>query len=296
MRLTYLSAMGNYYNILTAFCLCLIFSSPLHGQIEPKHDSVAVWIRTIDGNEYQGILEIQNSRELIIRTNNLGVVTIPMTHVRKIRQIDLKDLNSKFPSKSSAYDGRYYVGSSAMTMQKSEGYYHNSMILFNRLEYGITDWWTVGAETGFLDGNAPSAGLTTRLQIPLGTEFFHLGAKGFFGVSMDDGPGINQVLGLAPFGPADRNVTVGLGYVFRNGEVSDGSTFQVSGDFRIRRRGALVFDVNLYEAGTEGLNFYMLGGRHHFRRVGLDYAVAVVHERYWGLAFPFPWIGLTIPF
>jgi hypothetical protein len=109
---------------------------------------------------------------------------------------------------------------------------------------------------------------------------------------------MGQLLGLLTLGPADRNVTLGLGYTFEQGESVIRPTVQVSGDFRIGRRGAILFDVHLLETGSESLDYYIFGGRHNFRRIGLDYAIALINEDDLtsGYVIPIPWIGLTIPF
>jgi hypothetical protein len=290
--------MKNKNILLTVCALTLLVTSTVFGQRNEQRDSVAVWVRTIEGNEYQGYLEIQNSQELIIRTPNLGVIKIPMAQVRKIREIDPKDINRKSASTSSAYFSRYYLSSSAITMRKNEGYYHNSLLLFNRAEYGITDWWSIGAETSFYATGLFGGGITNRLQVPLRSDLFHLGVKGTIGIMFENGNAMGQLMGLATIGPADRNVTLGLGYSFEQGESVVRPTIQVSGDFRIGRKGAILFDLLFLETGSESLDYYIFGGRHLFRRVGLDYGIGLINENELasGFIIPIPWLGLTVPF
>lgn len=291
--------MNSNLSVLIITLLTMIQISVCQAQEPAQKTELAYWVRTKDGNEYQGSLEVRNSQELILNTAALGRVIIPLDQIRNIRQIRPEDLAKKFIANSSAYSGRYYLSSSAITMRKNEGFYHNSMFLFNRVEYGITDWWTIGAETGlFNEDGYISGGITNRLTIPLGTNNFHLGAKGTVGILFGDGSMTAQILGLATIGPPDKNVTIGAGYTLHQRQGSPNSpTLQVAGDFRIGRRGAVLFDLHLTDISSEGLKYYIFGGRHNFRRIGLDYAIAFISaDDLGGYVLPIPWVGLTVPF
>lgn len=286
------------FTLLILIVLSLGSLETVYAQQPAQQDSLAYWVRTKDGNEYKGFLEVRNSQELTLRTKNLGLVTIPLSEIRNIKEINPAEVDRPFAATPYAYFTRYYLTSSAITLRKGEGYYHNSLFIYNRAEYGLTDWWTIGIETGILDGNGQfTAGLTNRFQFPLGGENFRLGAKGTIGVATDEGNATGQIMGLATIGPVDRNVTVGVGYTFIQGVSTNSPTFQIAGDFRVGRKGAVLFDIHLIETGLESLDYYMLGGRHLFRRVGLDYAIAVLNtDDFNGYAIPIPWLGLTIPF
>jgi hypothetical protein len=175
-------------------------------------------------------------------------------------------------------------------------------VLFNQASVGVTDNFSVGAGMMplFLFAGAPTpVWFTPKLSFPVVKDRVNVGAGALVGTVIGGGETFNGsaglLYGLSTFGSRDKNMTIGLGYGFAEGEIASTPVLTVSGMLRTGPRGYLLTENYLIRAGDQTVGLLMVGGRRIIQKAGLDFGLVIptgTGESFMAL----PWLGLTIPF
>ncbi len=266
----------------------------------------------LDGSIITGKIINKTEKETIIETKDLGVVVLPQSKIREVRELEEATITDggkiwfKNPNCT-----RYLFAPSAMALKKGEGYYQNIYGAGNAVNYGLTDNLTVG---GGLVG--PLGGyINAKVGIELG-RYLNVGAgaiagNGFFPVNGDNlGMGLGFV--VVTVGNYDHNITVGTGYGFLN---ADGTTdamekplYVINGMARVGKKFALVTEnwvVNVqsdpfargFESDSHYETFFSYAFRYMGQRSTLDAGflnTPGLIERGWYVGIPY--IGFVIRF
>lgn len=178
-----------------------------------------------DGTVLKGTVLSNQDSVVAIRTANLGELKI---HLSKIKTMDLLvGEGMEAIHTTGRYAGyipnphptRYFFAPSAIMLKKGEGYYQNTYLGLNSVNYGLNKYVTIGggieifSTFGMLASNGqfkPTLFITPKVGIPLGKNFY--GAIG----SMSGYVGAGDVLfGMhyltGTYGNTERNISVGLG-------------------------------------------------------------------------------------
>jgi hypothetical protein len=212
--------------------------------LEPEYGN-ELWVFTLsDGSIVTGKIKDKNDSITRIETTNLGNVVI--ANKRIVKQVEYGEgsvsQEGKFWFKNPNCT-RYLFAPSAIPLKKGEGYYHNFYGAGNAVNYGITDYFSIGGGVAGPTG----AFITPKLGFKI-TNYLHAGAglllgNSFFPIN-DKNFGLGIGYGVITFGNFDHNVTVGGGYGFVNskGETNwqDNPIFVVNGMARVGRKFALV--------------------------------------------------------
>lgn len=175
-------------------------------------DSTVYRVRTANGKEYSGYLLQKTDHDVILSTLTNEIVAIHSYEVAQMQKVsrpgDQWDDHPIGPL--------YFLSPSAFSHREAEGYYQNVMLLVNQVSIGITD--NISAKAGIfppvtlLDGYFEMAGwLQLKATVPLRNRKIRLGAAG---AALSSGlvpDGAWGAYGVATFGKANSNSSVGAG-------------------------------------------------------------------------------------
>ena len=284
---------------LALLSVCLIFFSII-SNAQNSQDSIKSQVETVDGNEYIGTILEQNTETIRIKTDKLGEISIPRIEVKRITQL------SSIKSKDGTYwldnpqATRYLWAPNAYNLKAGEGYYQNVWILFNQAVYGITDHFTagVGVMPLFLFAGASTpAWITAKYSVPVVKDKVNLGVGTLVGTVIgEQNTSFGILYGISTFGSKDKNINIGLGWAFADGEMATKPTVNISGMIRTGPKGYLMTENYFIGTPQEFLVLTSVGGRRIIKQTGLDFGVFIPMGADMGGFIAIPWLGLTIPF
>ncbi|WP_233992594.1 hypothetical protein [Salinibacter altiplanensis] len=276
-----------------------VLGSSVHAQAPDTSQGPVYRVETADGQVLRGTLVSETDGEVVLDVRQLGEVTIQRTNIERLEELDpgrLRDGEYWFQNPQST---RYFFAPNALEIPKGEGYYQNTWILFNNVNYGATDHFSVGAGTIpiFLFGaEALPIWFLPKVSIPMPRDDVHLAGGAVFGgvLGAGDSEGAGLVYGSATVGGRDHNVTVGLGYGYTDGGFADRPGINVSGMTRVGRTTYLITE-NYFFPGVDDANLISFGVRWAPENFAVDVALARPLETE-GDFIGLPWLGVTIPF
>ena len=148
---------------------------------------------------------------------------------------------------------RLFVAPTARNLRKGEGYVQDIDILFVGINYGISDNVSVGLLAPLPIPGVGFFALTPKVSFNV-NEQLHVGGGALYGFA--DGGNGGVAYGLATYGSADNNVTLGLGYGVSNFNVGSSPVVVLGGMTRISRRFSLLNESYVggnYLAGLAGV-------------------------------------------
>jgi hypothetical protein len=282
--------------LLTGLVL-LLFSSGLSQQ---PSDSLKIYsFETSDGNTYIGRIISEGLDSLTIKTENLGILHIPMADIRS-----RKELKNVIVSKGRYWlpnpqSSRYFWAPNGYGLKRGEVYYQNIWVLYNQVSFGISDHFSLGAGVVplfLLSSDVSPFWLVPKFSIPLKENKVNLGAGAFLGTMIGEDSGIFGLLyGTTTFGSRDKNMSLGLAYGFAGGEWMTKPIINLSTMVRVGPRGYFISEN--YILPTDGQLAVMIsaGGRTIIRTVGLDYSLWIPIGGGVDRLIALPFLGITIP-
>ena len=235
-----------------------------YGQSETEKRPYAARIIFPDKSEIKGEIVTENDKEIVIRSETLGLLTFQKTEIKKI--IYQYKKGGTFPNPMPA---RYVVGQSAFNIPKGSLYLHSYFGLATQgLMYGITDNLSAGAgislpglfmEDLFVYYANLKYGFSIAKNLRGAASFAHFHLSGY-----SDYTNITNLNALLTYGNKERNLTFGISYnrfntdyflltnATTNAVINTiyPTTFSLRGMTRLGKRFALI---------TENLIFRQLG-------------------------------------
>jgi hypothetical protein len=281
--------------LLMALTVILLFQ-PVSAQVEP--DSTIYNIETTDGNEYVGMIVDKDNMSVLLKTELLGEISIPLSGIKRIKQISSSRLIKGQYWFENPQSARYFWAPNGYGLKKGEGYYQNVWIFFNQMSVGVTDNFSMGGGIVplFIFGGAPTpVYITPKFSIPVVENKFNIGL-GALGVTVvgEEDASAALLYGTTTFGSKDRNISVGLGYGYASGQWSNGPAINISGMVRTGPRGYFITENYYIGLGGDAAGIISLGGRSIIKRVSLDYGgfIPIVES---DTFIMIPWLGITVP-
>lgn len=266
---------------------------------QPKPVGRRYVITLQDGSQLVGELVRQDTLEAVIKTSNLGQVTLRADQIVSMVLVTAGKTQVAYPNLFPQY---LYFSPTAFSAERKKLYFRNSIGYYSQFDYGITDNWSVGAGFfTFLPSILFSVG--TKVSVPV-SKTIRLGVQGqYIGGYITDGLnyGVTLVQGIATIGTAERNVTLGVGTSFNRGQFSNGKlltigfvrkvspaitfisenhilvandsntkqSFSLSGGVRFdRRRHSFDVALNGFYSNTPGANFLIIPFASYQLRIG----------------------------
>ncbi|PSL01414.1 DUF1292 domain-containing protein [Cecembia rubra] len=255
-------------------------------------------VKTRDGNEFIGQITQEDDEKLVIATEKFGNVTIRKTDVltrELINSGQMKDGKLWFENPQST---RYFFSPNGYGLKPGESYYQNVWIFFNQFSFGITENFSMSAGIVplFLFAGAPTpVWLNPKFSIPVVKDKYNVGAGALLGTVIGGGGAFGILYGVNTFGNRDKNITLGLGWGFSDGEIANSPTITLGGMIRTGPRGYFLTENYIINTGFETFGMLSFGGRRIIGDVGLDYGLILPISGNFDSFIAVPWLGLTVP-
>ncbi|MDZ7754903.1 hypothetical protein [Rhodohalobacter sp.] len=288
--------MKTVVQLIICFSLLLvIWCAPAQGQAEERE-----WYRveTVEGNVFFGYLISEDEQSVVLNVESVGEITILRENIRSMTQIDpdrIKDGSHWYDNPQAT---RYFFAPNALGLKKGEGYYQNTWIFFNNVNYGITDNFSLGGGIVplFLFGaNTTPIWILPKVSIPISSDRFHLGAGAMFGGLVgEESETLGLFYGVGTVGSRDNNMTVGIGYGYAGDEISRTPLINISGMVRVSRRLFLLTE-NYFIPEADAGGILSAGARWTTEQFAVDFGLFRPTDG-GGDVIGIPWVGVTIPF
>jgi len=256
-------------------------------------------VETTGGEVLIGTTVSETEAEVVLDTRRVGTVTLERTEIERIDALDptrFRDGEYWFRNPQST---RYLFAPNALGIPKGEGYYQNTWILLNNVNYGVSDHFSIGGGTVpiFLFGaDAIPVWVLPKVSVSAPRNNLHLaGGAVLGGVVGETSEGVGLLYGAATIGDRDHNATLGLGYGYTNGEVASTPAINLSGMLRVSPTVYLLTENYIVPAEETG-TIASVGVRWAPRDFAVDFALARPLGEDTGGLIGIPWLGVTIPF
>ncbi len=268
-------------------------------EIGLAQDSDLYRIETRDGNVFIGTLISEDETRVVIEAQGIGELTIERANIRRMEAIDperIRDGVYWYPNPQAT---RYLFAPNAIGLPQGAGYYQNTWIFFNNVNYGFTDNVSMGVGTVpvFLFGvPAVPVWLLPKVSISSPADNVHLAAGAVLGgiVGADDSGGAGIVYGLGTFGNQDSNISVGAGFGYAGTDFSSTPALTISAMHRVSRTLYLITENYAFtNDGAAGVA--SVGLRWAPERFAVDFGLVRPLD-VGGDFIGFPWLGVAIPF
>lgn len=293
-----MSKTGFLYFMLVSSMFLGSFNMTVLAQDEGQSESV-YRIVTKDGNIFIGTLVSENDQEITLQTDQIGRITIQRSDIRKMEQIDPKQVNDGEYWHENPQSTRYLFSTNALGLRKGEGYYQNTWVFFNNVNFGVTDHISLGGGLTptflFGSGSVP-VWIMPKVSIPIANESLHIAAGGLFGgVLGEENAGMGLVYGTATVGNRDNNLSFGLGYGYADGRWADIPLINVSGMYRLSRNTFFISENYFVIADGETFGVLSVALRWAPENFAVDFGLLRPTD-VGGELIGIPWLGVTIPF
>jgi len=279
--------------LIFSFALIFVITSSAYAQ-----QSDLYRVETTDGNTFVGQLISETDEAITILTESAGEITISRKNIRKMTLLENDQMREDGYWHDNPQSTRYLFAPNAIGLRKGEGYYQNTWILFNNVNYGITNNFSLGAGTVplFLFGSSSTPfWIMPKLSIPVANDLVHLSAGALIGgvIGEEDGSG-GLLYGTGTVGDTNKNLTLGLGYAYGGGEISSTPVVNISGMYRTGQSIYFISE-NYFIPDTDAGGLVSFGVRWAPENFAVDFALIRPLEDL-GSFVGLPWLGLTIPF
>lgn len=227
-----------------------------------------------DGTEYKGTIVTQNNETVVLKTPN-GTLNLLSANVATIENYDYEG-KFEFPN---PHDTRYFFGPSGIPVKKGKGYYQNVLLSGNFVNYGITKNISLGGGLEFIStvlGN-PVWFLTPKVGFDISKNLHAGGGVIVAGLAGEGTASLGY--GVFTVGHAETNFTIGAGYGFINGEVSQNPAIMLSGTHRVSRSIALLSENYILPINSSQTFYFGIHGiRILSKRNSFDLGAIVIPE------------------
>lgn len=278
--------------------ILILISIAIQAQARP--DTLTYNIETIDGNTYTGKIIEQDEEKVMLNSYQVGEITLYKRRIKSIMAIEPgKMKNGKYWA-DNPQATRYFFSPNGYGLKAGEGYYQNVWVLFNSFAVGLTDNISLGAgivPLFLLGGISTPVWITPKFSIPVSKDKFSLGGGALLGtVLLEDNTGFGIVYGIGTVGSKDKNVSLGLGYGFAAGDWAKSPLININVMLRTGARGYFISENYYIRTADTDAALLSFGGRHIFKKAGLDYGLIIPLSSEMESFIAIPWLGLTLPF
>jgi len=196
-------------------------------------------LTTNDGKKFIGQIISQNETELSLKTESLGILTIPNTKIRDIKLAEKQQfVNGKYFF-TNPHPSRYFFAPSAIPLERGEGYYQNAYVLANSVQVGVTDHFSLGGGIviPMLFFITPKFGYKVAKNVYLGGGLLVAAA---FIPDLDFGLGVGY--GSITLGNKENNFTLNAGWGFSKSETYNSQTQNYDSKWKYAKKP--MFSIN----------------------------------------------------
>ncbi len=257
-------------------------------------------VETNEGTVYIGTLVRENEEAVVLATRDGTEVRIARDNIETFASIDSSRIRNGDYWFDNPQPTRYFFAPSAIGLRKGNGYYQNTWVLFNNVNYGVSDRFSIGAGTVpvflFGEGVFP-IWVLPKVSFSNASANRHLTVGGVLGGVVGEGESasVGLLYTSGTLGGADRNLTAGIGYGYQSGALADTPFFNVSGMTRVSQRFYLVSE-NYFFSGDEVNGLVSFGLRYAPEKFAVDFGLVRPLADDLDSFIAFPWLGVALPF
>ena len=222
-----------------------------------------------DGSQLRGELIRQDSLEAIIKTSNLGQVTVKADQIISMVAVDSAASTMIAAGYPNLFPQYMLVSPTAYQAERGKLYFRTVDAFFSQFDYGINDNWSVGAGFFTFDPTLLFT-LRTRISFPV-SDRLRLGVQGQFGSGrnlLDNRflGGVTYIQGIASIGSSQHNVTVGVGAIRFYNQFSTGQLLTIGTVQKVSPVLTFIGEVNTAIGPYTNTNLAVSGGLRFDRR------------------------------
>jgi len=255
-------------------CLFALPFNQAFAQSDTLKENQSVTIQMKNGDEFTGRIVKEDKEIIVLKTVNGEIRLI----ASKVTSIEYNEYNGKF-SFANPHDTRYFFGPSGFPIKKDKGYYQNVLVTANFVNYGITKSISIGGGFEFISTvqGHPIWFLTPKAATDI-SENIHIGG-GFIMAGFAAEGTATLGYGVFTYGDAETNLSVGIGYGYIDGELSDSPAIMISGTHRVSNNIALLSENYVFPNNTgETVYFGIHGIRILSRKNSFDIGAIVIPQ------------------
>lgn len=252
--------------------LGLLFIHPnVHGQSEDyfgarQSQDTVVYVKKFSGQGYVGVILKDDSKEIVLRTESLGKITIPKNVIESIEPVDINTVRIADGALiTEDFAPRYFLTGSAHSQKKQSGVI-NWNPLGMELFYGVTDNFDVGLGTTWFGiplvlNTKYSFGISENVEAAIG-------ARVYTGSWASINTGAVFPYGCITLGNTHTHLTLNGGFLTAYGPQSENALawiFGMAGKAQITPKVDAVFEVLSVPliSGFDPVYFIIPGLRFH---------------------------------
>ncbi len=296
------SSYNFYSKTLLVVGLLLFLMTITQKTIAQNSDTLRYCIETVDGNKFVGHLESSDTSVFLINTTEYGILKISTDKVDRIYQLSHNASGIQEYWHRSIQSARYFWAPNGYGLKMGEGYYQNYWVLFNQVSYGFTDNFSAGIgmiPLFLFAGTSTPIWITPKFSIPVVNNKLNVGVGGLFGTVLgENNAGFGIAYGTTTFGSRDKNMSIGLGWGFVEGEWASTPLVNISGIIRVGKKGGYIMTENYFiNIGSDNfIGLISIGGRNLINSVSIDYGLFFPIIQHLDTFLAIPWLGITVPF
>jgi len=252
-------------------------------------------VETAGGTLFNGTLRAATEETLTFETKELGLVTLQRANLRQLSSLTPEQVRRGFDYVGNGT--RMFIAPTARSLHQGEGEVQVIDIFLAGINYGLTDNISVGLLLPVIPFvGVPFVAITPKVSVPI-SDKFHVGAGILYGFATgfggsDGSAGVGY--GLATYGTADTNITLGLGYGLGSDGIGSSPVGILGANVRVSRLFSLVNETYLANFGSSGALIGLAGLRYAAPRfsssLGMLYITASnggIYPAYLNVAYRF---------
>lgn len=277
--------------------ICLLFINILQTKAQEDESIEFYKIKTVNGLVLEGSLVTSDGESVTLLTS-FGEVKINRSEIKSQKLLKNFTLKDGEIWSENIQGSRYFWQPTGHGLRKGQGYYQNIWVFFNQATYAFTDKFSLSAGLipTFLFGGEfeyTPFWIVPKFSLPIQEDKLSVGVGALIATIPDvfDDVGLAGIgFGTITLGGHDKNLSIGFGVPFADGEAAESILISFNGMVRIGDKGYLVAETIF----SEGTGVGVFGGRTVWPNIALDYGLITPFVDDFGVVFP--WLGFTIPF
>jgi hypothetical protein len=239
----------------------------------------------------------KDSISITIKTSSIPTLNIPIKNIKSVTELDpsrMKKGKYWFPNPNPT---RYFLGTSAFTLKRGEGYFQNTYLFLNSVNFGLSDHFSLGLGLEVIStfgGGDPLLFVTPKVGYKI-SENFNLGAGALIARTPDSEGATGIAFAMGTWGNTEKNFTVSLGWGFVEGDLSDKPIISLSGMTRIGQKTALITE-NWFISGDDITSIFSYGIRFFGKKLSVDLAFMNNEDIIKSAGIGIPYVDFVVKF
>lgn len=247
-----------------------------------------------DESELVGIIESENSEQVDFKTVSGIGMKISRQQIKSIKRVEGEIKDGKL-IRFDPNHTRLFFAPTARSLKSGQGYFSVSEIFFPFVAIGAGNILTLSGGLSLFPGAEAQLIYLAPKITPLHLKHFDLAGGALYINSTSGGSeGVGILYGVGTLGSSDKALTLGLGWGFAGGEISNEPIFMLGGELQLSNSLKLITE-NWFPPRTD-IAIVSFGLRFFGENLSADLAMVRTTQK-GGRGWPFlPWINFAYNF